>query len=903
MELTPFDHYTPRLALAKLQCPLPQTNHVLRQRLIDLLVNKERHTKVILVHAPAGYGKSVLLSQYLQYRQAQGMQTLWLSLDSADNDLDRLVRHLHASWAALKPELSATDTSISANWLEPFANPSAPYILFLDEFETISNSTVLRYIQQLIEYLPLDCEIVIGSRHMPDLGIGRLRSRHQVLEINQRHMCFSLAETRDFLVQHHALSLRDQDLSLLINRTEGWITAIHLAVLALNDHHDVGRYFATFSGSHAELAQFLAEDILRKLNQSHRNFLLHTSILGELNDAVCNYIRQDNDSANHLRFLSQKNLFLIPLDQNHSRFRYHGLFSSYLLDCLKATQPDTYIELNRRAASWYLEHDRPLLAIDHLLNTADQHEAIALLKQHAKSLLIEGRVRRLLRWFDRLSPNLLKPEYELKLIFGWALVLNRRYAEAQTLLNEYLFNPSATISAELIQQAHTLECLQLSMTDQIAACHPKSEHQLAAIEPTQLLQYGVLISIVAYCLIAAGKYEDARRTMAQALHQDLGLQATFIRPLCDALEGWIDLIQGRLNHAASRLERSYQRVWLNDEKSIPGGKAVIGVPYAELLYERNELERAQGVLGECLAFARENGTVDSLISAYIMQSRIARALGNTDAAQRYLQELEETGTEVGLKRVILSVKLENVRLHWLAGDIPAAQALLLQIIQMQSLDHSPGYSWPAQDVDSVDMMRWRLMIATGQSTQAEVELKQAFKAATASQRHRRSLKIRILTASALMASGKVNAAMRAFTEALTIASEDGFVRTFLDEGRDIENLLQLWAQKHRQHPEKLQLSENFSQQLFGESLNSTTTKAHAQAAPSQTVSQPLSQPLTKRELEILTHLAKGSRTRVIAEALFVSEVTVKAHLRNINSKLGAHGRVEAVAIARDLQII
>lgn len=878
---------SPRLAMTKLQCPPLQSRQVLREQLLAAMRASEGSFKLILVQAPAGYGKSVLLRQYLARRQAEGIPTLWLTLDSADNDLDRLVRHLDAGWLALDPQRCGHVPS-SQGLLERLSGFSEPFSLFLDEFDALHNPFVLRYVQQLIEYLPACGQIVIGSRHVPDVGVGRLRARNQLLELSQGDLRFSLAETGDLLVQHHALSLKGRDVKVLHERTEGWVAAIHLAALALPDYGDAGSFLATFSGSHAELAQYLAEDILRRLTDGHRNFLLETSVLSELNVSLCNWVTRREDGAAQLHFLAHNNLFLTPLDSEHKRYRYHGLLAGYLLDRLKATQPARCIELHRRAAEWFLREGQPLMAIDHQLHDTDQRAAIALLDRHAASLLAEGRVRRLLRWFGMLSPALLRQHPPLLLIFGWALTLNRRHREAQFILDRFLSEPAANVPADLARQARTLQCLQLSMTDQIAACHEASEQQLTSVAPEQTLQYGVLITIVAYCMIAAGQYEPARQIMARALHQDFGLHATFIRSLCDALEGWIDLIQGRLGHAAPRLERSYERACSAGERGMPGGKAVIGIPYAEVLYERNELARAQHMLGECLSYARENGTVDTLISAYLLLSRISHISGDRDSACRYLKELEDAGLETGLTRAIAAAQLEAARALWLDGDLEGAQTALRRFDEMNVWTGSLVYAWPAHDVESGDVMRWRLMIAQGDGERAVVELKSAFRTAHATQRHRRALKIRVLLSSALMACGKSNPAMQTLTEALQVASKEGFVRVFLDEGNSVEHLLALWARRHRDHADRLDVPDAFCEKLFG-------ARGRTMPASSDTA---VVQSLTKRELQVLHYLADGARTRVIADSLFVSEVTVKAHLRNISTKLGAHGRIEAVAIAR-----
>ncbi|MCY1419234.1 HTH-type transcriptional regulator MalT [compost metagenome] len=427
------------------------------------------------------------------------------------------------------------------------------------------------------------------------------------------------------------------------------------------------------------------------------------------------------------------------------------------------------------------------------------------------------------------------------------------------------------------------------MTDHIAACHQSSAQQLKELEPDQYLEHGVLSSIVAYCMIALNQYDDARQIMSQAMQRDHQLRTTFIRSLSDAHDGSIDLIQARLGHALSRLESSYERVWMTSAKTLPGGKATVGVPLAEVLYELDELERAQRILGECLAYARENGTVDALITSFLLLSRIALAGGDRESALRYLKELEAIATDSGLQRAGASAQLELARLLWLEGDLDAANQKLEHLKPLEVWQNVSGYQLPAQDIESPELMHWRLRIAMGEAHPVVAELKHAIKAAMLSRRYRRALKLRILLGSALMADNKPGPALQTLTETLQTASKEGFIRTFLDEGPTVEALLLLWFKQYGELAESLSISTEFLVRLRAQ------ISAHPTPSGKDT---PIREALTRRELEVLRHLAEGARNRTMAERMFVSETTIKAHLRNISAKLGANSRTEAVAIAR-----
>lgn len=882
--------------VTKLTPPPISKNQVLRESLLARMGENDPGRKLILVHAPAGFGKTSLLLQYHEARRREGITALWMNMDNADNDLDRFVLHLQAGWKRATSRQSNTPLQDPPGLIEQLASYGSPFSLILDEFESIQSPSVLNFIEQVLDYLPAHGELVLGSRHLPSISLGRMRTRGQLLELSHTDLRLNFAESTAMLDKQLRRSLKPQDVTILHERTEGWPAAIHLAALALPDHVEPGNFFASFSGSHAELAQFLAEDILEKLSDDERGFLLQTSILHELNAGLCDWLTNREDSQLLLEQLSRANLFLVPLNNEHSSYRYHGLFASFLYERLKATSSLNIFELHRRAASWYLHHDRPIPAIEHLLQDHDQHAAVALLSEHAEGLLAEGRVRRLLRWFDLLQPGMVNQlqEPQLNLSRAWALVLNRHHAQAQPIIDGVLQAATNEESRRLVNEAQTLQCLQLSMTDHIAASHKASAQQLKELEPDQYLENGVLSSIVAYCMIALSQYDDARQIMSQAMQRDHQLRTTFVRSLSDAHDGSIDLIQARLGLARVRLEGSYERAWMSSSKTLPGGKATIGVPLAEVLYELDELERAQHVLGECLAYARENGTVDALITSFLLLSRIAFADGDRESALHYLKELEEIATDTGLERAGASAKLEFARVLWLEGDSESADQKLQGLKPLDIWQKESAYQLPAQDIETPELLDWRLRVSAGDAHTVVPELKQAMKAAISSRRNRRALKLRILLSVAQKADGKLGTALQSLTEALQIASKEGFIRTFLDEGSSVEELLNSWFKQHGEIAERQSISSEF--------LNRLRSRLSVQPQAPRSAS-PIREALTRRELQVVQQLSEGARNRTMAERMFVSETTIKAHLRNISAKLGANSRTEAVAIARRLGLI
>lgn len=887
------NHNIHALLLAKLTPASEPRVQVSRDQLMNRIAERAPGRKLVLVQAPAGFGKTNLLLQYYQSLQRQGTSVMWLNLDGADNDLDRFVLHLHAAYKRMAPRSAVEQITDSPGLIEQLSSHHQPFVLFIDELEVVQSPSALHFIEQILDYLPAHSELVIGTRHIPLINLGRLRARGQILELSHNDLRLSIEETAAIVSKQLKRPVKQQAINVLHDRTEGWLAAIHLATLALPTNIDPKNFFMSFSGSNSELAQFLAEDIISKIDHEKREFLLRTCILRELNADICDYLVQGHGSQQQLQELSRENLFVAPFNSEKTSYRYHGLFASFLYEQLKTRYPHAVAFLHQRAADWYIRNQRPLPAIDHLLQANHMQAALDLLEENAESLLAEGRVRRLLRWFELFPTYVIKQlsGTRLNLFRAWALVLNRHHTDAQPIIDSFLKGEVSNHSPSLVIEARALQCLQLSMTDSIEQCHRESNELIQLLAPDQSLEYGVLTSIISYCLIASNKFEDAKQSMARAMQSDQHLKSTFIRSLSDAQDGTIDLIQGRLSHSLARLESSYERVWCTSEKTLPGGKATIGIPFAEVLYDLNELDRARHILGECLAFSRENGTVDSLITSYVLLTRIALAHGERENALRYIQELQDFSIDCGLLRANAAAQLEMVRLLWLDGDIENSFHRLDQLEILDVWQPSSGYHLPSQDLDNPTIMRWRLNTRSVHNSSMISELNEAICESKQASRNRRALKLRILLCLALDADNKLDQALDNLTEALKVASKEGFVRIFLDEGLDFQNLIKKWIQQYGTQVNSLSISPEFLSKLIQQ-------KEATSESPTQTRDLTPTEALTRRELEVLKNLAEGIRNRAMAERMFVSETTIKAHLRNISAKLGANSRTEAVAIAR-----
>lgn len=418
--------------------------------------------KLVLVRAPAGFGKTTAMAQSRQRIEASGVATAWLTLDRADNDVSRFLRCLSEAVQRLGVDEPPSNTPFDA--VAALAAHGSPFTLFLDDFEVVQEPAVLGLIREVIDHLPRQGQIVIGSRGLPDLGLGRLRARGQLVEIDTDRLRFNLEETSAFLGQRVGQTLPVEMLSQLHRKTEGWVAAIWLASMALERHGLETGFVERFSGSDRAVADYLAEDVLAHQPKEIRDFLLRTSILRQLDASVCQTLNPRADCAAILDQLAASNLFITPVtDGDAPTWRYHSLFADFLRAQLVRERPDDVARLHLAASGWYESQGRPVPAIDHAIEGGDHPYALMLLDSHAEQFLDQGRMRMLSRWFSAIPEHQLQAHPFLQLIALWAFCFTSGPWDAMKKLEQSGCTQSAI--PEVRASARTLVPLLLAMQD------------------------------------------------------------------------------------------------------------------------------------------------------------------------------------------------------------------------------------------------------------------------------------------------------------------------------------------------------------------------------------------------------------------------------------------------------
>jgi LuxR family transcriptional regulator, maltose regulon positive regulatory protein len=893
-----------RLFAAKSTAPQPTGQEIPRTELCERIFAAGA-ARLVLLRAPAGFGKTTAMLQVYEHFLQTGLPVAWLTLDRADNDLARFLAALSTALGRLVPgldtaaDLSGGPDGLAFAVIDRVAAHPAPFALFLDDFEALQNPAAIGIITELIEQLPRGAQLIVGSRAVPELGLGRLRTRGRLLEVEPAQLRFSEAEVDTFFRQRRGLALSGDDVRRLHRSTEGWAAALGLASISLENRDDPGRFIAGFSGSNAAVVAYLVEDVLAQQTEDVRGFLLRTSVLSELHAPLCNAVCGRTDSANMLQALEQAHLFLVPLRSDHSQYRYHGMFAEFLRAELARQAPAEIPRLHRAASLWFANNGRPIAAIEHALAAGDLAVALPELSRHAQGLLDDGRVRLLSRWLDPLrASGALDSSPMLLVVHAWAVCFARGPRSAEPLLDQ--LEQRNDLEPEVRAHRLAMRALLLSLTDHVEEAVPLATLALASAPADLAFVSGFTTVTLSVLALVTGRFHDALRYADAARSPEQVRSSPFNFVLSGAAEGAVDLAQGRLRKAIAGLRIAVSTGALDDNRPT-NGNALVGIPLAQALYEAGQLDQAERLLVVYIPLIRGVCIPDELIIGHVVMARIAADRGDNERAEQMLSELEHIGHRDGLPRVVATARLERVRMFVMADRLFHARAELDRCGDRALWSRVAKLSLRANEVETYDLAVARWSVRSGHAADVVRALRTELDAAERAQRERRALTLRILLAQALHRTDQHNKAMRMLARAVRIAGAEGYVRAFLDEGLLLRSLLR----ELRNVPDVL--SEDgggdalaFVDRLLQEPVDSAAPRSPTDANHDAAVASEL---LTRKELQVLRLAAEGLTNDQLAERLFVAETTVRTHLRNINVKLDTRGRVEAIAAARKLGLI
>ena len=833
------------------------------------------------------------MAQVQDHFQREGIRTAWLTLDTSDSDPSRFLTSLNAAVAAALPT-AAPDAAL-IDVLERLISQTVPFALFLDDFESIQDSSVLTLVRTLIDGLPRGSRLVIGSRGLPDIAVARLRARGQLIEFGTDALRFSVAEATDLFRKHHGKSVSGNFIYRLHKDTEGWVTALWLASRTLPISGEMNDYLASgIAGSTRAIADYLAEDVFGQQPADVREFLMRSSILRHLELPLCQAILPRSDTVRILTHLETQNLFLVSLPGTTPAWRYHRLFAQFLRNRLTQEHPGDVERLHLLASAWYESEGRPVPAVDHAIDAGDYPVALNLLTVHAQRLLEEGRMRLLAHWFDAIPRSAMATHPVLQAVAVWATLFTRGPVQA----SERLENSDCLSSDEVLVCAHVnaLRPLLLTMRDQYEEAMLVGGVSLARLPTPNAFADGVLRNAMAHAFTVMGENLRARQLVDEA-RQVTG-DSNFNRMYAESIDGMLDLQAGRLRMATAHFRDSL-RATREHSHNYASGNAWAGILYAGTLYEADELVDAERLVDMHLPTACATGLPGHIGAGYLIRARIAFSKGDIDRCFEALTDMEYMAHHRQLPRIVANAKLERSRLLLQQGNAQASMEELDRVNGDTLQERLHRQRLAANEIYYPALARICWTLHFGDSKSVLPWLEQELAQALEQNRHRRALRLRVLHSLALQRSGDPTAAAKSMATALRHAAQEGFIRSIADEGPAVGRIVQ------RLHALQLEMPASRSDQPWLHYLE-RLLKAFGplpKESGQSVQGGELVEPLTRKEIQLLQLVAEGYSNASLAEKLGASDSTVRTHLRNINSKLGARSRAEAVVIGRQFGVI
>jgi len=853
------------------------------------------HAAVTLLCAPAGFGKTTAMRQLLNAARQQGLPAAWLNLDSADNDLGRLAYYLGAALQSVLPSL--TNTASSDPWidasrglsggsarqlLDVLSRTDAPFVLFVDEFEWIQDSSVLAVFSELAFSLAPGQRLVIGSRQKPALPLGRLRVQQRLLEIDAAMLRFNAGEARDYIIGCRGIGMTDADIGELQARTEGWPAALQLAASALAGLADSRAWLQQLSGASGNLAEYLAEDVLSRLSASHRHFVLRSSIFEAFCPQLCDAVAGRTDSADWIEQSIRANLFLLPIEAEGDWYRYHPLFRAFLRAQLSRTAAPELSGLHERAAHWLAATARYAQAIYHASAAGDTALTADLLERCGMDYVRGGQMTLVLKWAETLPQAELERRPTVLTATAYAMVFLHRYADAERLLVALARHPEGSH----LEDVTVLRIMLWAWLDRLEDAVRAARAAVANDHLASPFVNGLLHNAIGYGDMLEGRFVPARHALLQARRELESVQALYGLTYTACIEGMIDMLQGNVRDALARFSGMLSRIVVAGQR-YTSSSPVACTLLAEASYELGDTAAADALLTEYLPLIRDTCLPDHLIVAHRVASRIAWLSGDSHKAFEQLNALQSLGDARGIARLGMAAAIERSRLALLSGDVGNARhALELAESFSPSTGRFRGY---ADDLEDLEIARFRIALVAGDAGQEIVNIDTAMEQAERSGRLRRGARLAWLLSQAHQAGGSATEAQRWLERAILQGQAWQACRLFADEPWHLPALL--GAHEHFA-PAYLQHLRHAAQVQMRISVQA--------AAPGRSEQEGL---LSPRELQILRRVADGHSNKALARLLFVSENTIETHLRRINGKLGTGNRMQAVSRARELGLM
>ena len=891
-----------QLLSTKLYIPHHTVDLVPRPRLYERL-DEGLTRKLTLVSAPAGFGKSTVVTGWLA---ENGDQAAWLSLDEGDNDTVRFWTYLIAAIQTVNPEIGAearqivsgpqlrSTEPIAISLINDITQLESGLILVLDDYHVIESEKIHAGMGYLLEHQPPNLHILLVTRADPSISLARLRAHSQLIEIRAEELQFSLEEAATLLNEKMGLNLDSEQVAALNTHTESWVVGLQLAALSMKGKPSYDTFINEFTGGHKFILDYLIEEVLVNLPEAQREFMLRTSILDRFCSELCQAVTGDPSSQQILDEIWKSNLFLIPLDTDSRWFRYHHLFAEVLQALLEQDHSGELTALHLKAAVWFESEGHPGEAVDHGLRSGNMQAATDLFLKHWIPFLHRGEVATVLRWLDALPEEAGRDNPLIYLARCWALFLSWQNSAIEPNLDQATAVYERLVGEGKLNSTQQDQIVaQLAMMRSVVA-RDRGDHAMsvayveeaARLIPEDMTEVvGTAWNMLAAARAGSGDFDGAIKAYARGITLSHAVGNLVGAYGCIYGQIMYMLIQGRLNEAEDFCRSSIEGAIREGHGEFPA-TGWLHIAMARIDLEKGRLEEAEVSLRDGLRIARPGGFSEAVRAGRYLQVHLSALRGELEAAEAILKDT--AGIVNAIEQPYLTGELNwNWAVFSLnTGDLDTAHEKLQILDEKGSITkHANLLLWH----------RWlypRLLCEEGHYEEALAALDEMINRARTVHSTGELIRMLAMQTLALEGIGDHEQAQYALCEAIELAAPEGYIWLWLNAGPGIGPLL-------LDLKDDGDISQSFYPYLDA-ILNASQTAFGGSAQLQPDMHTEL---LTPRELEIMRLICEGYSNSEIASKLVVTLNTIKKHTSNIYGKLGVGSRTQAIARARELNLL
>ncbi len=878
----------------KLNKPNPTSKLILRKKLLDTL-ESGKQKKLTLISAPAGYGKSVLVSQWIDHCD---LQYSWYSLDISDNDINTFLRYTIAGIRSVYKDVGVeaeklmetnsnpTYETIATQIINDLYDIQERFHIIFDDYHIIENQEINNLIYFLLNNLTENIKIVLITRSDPSIPLARLRSQQLITDIRLSDLCFNANNIYDFYKKCLNINLSINDAQSLELKTEGWIAGLQLAGLSLQGKGDVGDFINKLKGDNRYIMDYLIEEVLQQHTQEIKDFLLCTSILNQFNASLCNHILDIQNSQEIVEQLERKNMFIVPLDNECNWFRYHHLFASLLQHRLAVHFKDRIPELHTNASQWFENNDQLVFALEHSLTADDKERALSLFAGTIDHLWKTSQFGLILKFGGMFSLDELVKNSDICFIYFWVLFESGIIEQAELLINKLLqetkdkailakiyvcLNNLKAFTGDIESAYEYSELATQNISDDDAwwnglAFLSQGESHLLRLELTKSFQsfektaliaseanimylQSISLAKASYVLWIMGNYSKAHQ-ISKDLLDDFKAKTADKWPGVELLSCLIYCIVGSYQIGINHIEEGLRNTLLG--------------------YELSKKTNNGGFIASCMLM---------LADAYYLAGEYAKAI-------TLIKELDTLPYKQAMKFLYILSDSLKCKLYMVTNQQDKLKPLFQKDIKSGKNHALETFIYKINNA--------RYQITQGKIIEATKSLLEMAESLKREKIHGLLTEIELLLAKAHSIIRENDKAIDYLSDAILRTQDVGLIRIYINEGTEIENLLK--ECKRLVRTTKSAQSDKLNMEYIDKLLRAFEKQAHM---PNLSLEDALS----SRELDTLKLIAENLQNQEIAKALYISITTVKTHVRNILLKLEAKNRNEAVAKAKEKGIL